>query len=361
MRIGQTAWAAALQAAWWNAEKALPWPWVLRPLAWVYRGLWRWSQSRAAPAALRVPVLVVGNIVVGGAGKTPTVMALARALGERGWRVGIVSKGYGGRAAKSAQPLAVHPEASSDDVGDEPLLMARTLPDVPVWVGRERSVAAQALLHAHPEVTVLLSDDGLQHRALPRQVQVLVFDERGVGNGQLLPCGPLRQPWPERVPDQTWVVYNAPAPSTPWPGVLAQRHLAPPQAWSGVSEASAMTWASWHGREVVGVAGIGHPERFFGMLRAQGLNVHPCPLPDHASLDLHADLADWQSSDLPVLMTAKDAVKLKASELLHSPWRERLWVVGLDFSLPEGLVQDLHRALTAAQDALERPSPTATP
>ena len=356
MRIGQTAWASALQAAWWDPSQTLPWAALLHRLAVVYRWLWQRSQSRPEPAALSVPVLVVGNIVVGGAGKTPTVMALARALGACGWRVGVISKGYGSRASHRDRPQAVGPQASAEDVGDEPLLIARTLPEVPVWVGRDRQAVARALLQAHPAVTLLLSDDGLQHRDLPRQVQVLVFDERGVGNGQLLPAGPLRQPLPSSLPPNTWVVYNAAAPSTPLPGVLAERQLAAPQAWSGSRGDVASTWAAWQGREVVGVAGIGHPERFFGMLRAQGLQVHRCPLPDHATLQVQADLAPWEASGLPVLMTAKDAVKLKASDLQHSPWRPRLWVVGLDFSLPDSFVQALHRALISARDTLALPT-----
>ncbi|MFM7506078.1 MAG: tetraacyldisaccharide 4'-kinase, partial [Rubrivivax sp.] len=167
---------------WWTPRPGLA-ARLLQPLSAVYGVLQRRHASRAVHAeALPVPVLVVGNVVVGGAGKTPAVMAVVAALARRGHRPGIVSRGHG-RAGSA--PQMVKPDNGPRDVGDEPLLLARRS-GVPVVVGRDRVAAAQALIEAHPAVDVIVADDGLQHRALPRRAELLVFDERGVGNGLLL-------------------------------------------------------------------------------------------------------------------------------------------------------------------------------
>ncbi len=180
--------------------------------AWLHRGLlacllWPFSLLYRAIAALRrlayrrgwktahsvgVPVIVVGNVVAGGAGKTPVVMAVVRHLQARGLAVGVVSRGYGRRTQDGRE---VRAESDPRDVGDEPLLVQRTT-GAPVVVDRDRVAAARRLLAAHPEVRVIVSDDGLQHLALGRDVEICVFDDRGVGNGWLLPAGPLREPWP---------------------------------------------------------------------------------------------------------------------------------------------------------------------
>ena len=139
---------------------------------------------------LPVPIVVVGNLTVGGSGKTPLTIALAQALAERGWRPGIVSRGYGGA---DRLPRAVELGSTPDDVGDEPVLLART--GLPVWVGRNRFVAARSLLAAHGECNVIIADDGLQHYAMARTVEIAVVDaSRGLGNGFMLPAGPLREP-----------------------------------------------------------------------------------------------------------------------------------------------------------------------
>jgi len=188
---------AFFRRVWWTPRPGLA-ARLLQPLSALYGVLQRRHARRASPAvALPVPVLVVGNVVVGGAGKTPTVMAVVAALARRGHRPGIVSRGHG-RAGSAPRVVAQadHPH----DVGDEPLLLARRS-GVPVAVGRDRVAAARTLMQAHPEVDVIVADDGLQHRALPRRAELLVFDERGAGNGLLLPAGPLREPLPRRLAD----------------------------------------------------------------------------------------------------------------------------------------------------------------
>ena len=172
---------------------------LLLPIALVYGALLAarrlgyrlgWFHAEHLP----VPVLVVGNVVVGGAGKTPTTIALVQHLRERGWRPGIVSRGHGRR---DSAPLAVQEDSDPALSGDEPLLLRRAT-GVPVWVGRSRAAAARELLRAQPEVDLIVCDDGLQHWALASTLRVAVFDDRGLGNGWLLPAGLLREPWPPR-------------------------------------------------------------------------------------------------------------------------------------------------------------------
>ena len=328
------AWAEHVEAAfsqlWWRGEPSagsLP----LRPLSWCYgavtalrRGAYRagWLESRRAP----VPVLVVGNLVAGGAGKTPTVIALVQALRQAGWTPGVISRGHG---RQRDDALAVHADSSARDVGDEPLLIhLRTR--VPIWVARHRIDAARALCAAHPSVDVLVADDGLQHLALARDVQVIVFDERGAGNGLLLPAGPLRQPLPAHVPVNTHVLYNAAQPSTHWPGALAHRSLAgavPLADWWRGAAATPQPLQALRDRPLIAAAGMAAPQRFFGMLRDAGLKFDALPLPDHHAFDR----LPWPADGAEVLVTEKDAVKLPR----QAAGSTRIWVVALDFQLPE--------------------------
>lgn len=282
------------------------------------------------PSALPVPVVVVGNLIAGGAGKTPTVMAVVRCLQAAGRSPGVISRGYG-RAADAPPVIEVQPDSSAAQVGDEPLLLRLRL-DTPVFVGADRVAAAQALLAAHPKVDVLVSDDGLQHLRLPRAAQVIVFDERGAGNGWLLPAGPLREPLAAQPPPLTVVLYNAPRASTGWPGHLATRRLAGlvtlEDWWAGrpatMAGLSALAAA---GQPVIAAAGMAQPERFFGMLRAAGLAVTPLPLPDHHA---YATLP-WPADATQVVVTEKDAVKLRPERFAADVTPTRIWVAPLDF------------------------------
>lgn len=301
---------------------------ALLPLSWLYRGLLAlralaFRLGLKHTQALPVPVIVVGNWIVGGAGKTPTTLALLALLKARGLRAGVVSRGYG-REGDGVHLIT--PTSTARQAGDEPLLI-HLRAQVPVAVGRDRVAAARALLAAHPTLHLLVSDDGLQHWRLPRAVSVLVFDERGLGNGRLLPAGPLRQP-PAPLGEDQLVVYNAAAASTALPGFLAQRRLAgavPLAGWWAGNAASMDTLLALRGRAgLIACAGLARPQRFFDMLSDAGLVFDPLPLPDHA--DFAA--LPWPVDAAGVLLTEKDAVKLPPAHVGATP----VWVVTLDFA-----------------------------
>lgn len=324
-----------LGRSWWQPRPDLL-AHALWPLSVLYRVLlalrgWR----RPAPARLPVPVVVVGNLVVGGAGKTPTVIAVVQALQRTGHRPGVITRGHGRRGAAA---LGVHQVEDRDDAlrsGDEPLLIRRRC-QVPVWVGRQRARAGSALCRAHPEVDVLVSDDGLQHRAMARDVELVVFDERGAGNGWLLPAGPLREPLAAPRSRQRQVLYTAGQQSTRLHGSLALRSIAtawPLDAWLAQQPDAAQPLAALRGRPLLAVAGIGAPEKFFGMLEAAGLAIERLPLPDHFDF---AQLP-WPAGTADVITTEKDAVKLAR----HAPGATAVWVVPLDLGLPDALVSEM--------------------
>ncbi|MDQ2696088.1 MAG: tetraacyldisaccharide 4'-kinase [Pseudomonadota bacterium] len=291
--------AAAIDRLWHSRN---PVALALWPLSLAFRlavALRRLAYRRGVlkPRRLEVPVIVVGNITVGGSGKTPLVIRLAQLLREAGYRPGIVSRGYGGKA--TAQPQLVTAASDPAEVGDEPLLLARRS-GCPVAVAADRVAAARTLLARHA-CNVILADDGLQHYRLGRDLEIAVIDgARRFGNGFFLPAGPLREP-PGRLRQVDFRVANGAArPGEEPMTLLATRavHLADAQVSCAL--------AAFRGQLVHAVAGIGHPERFFQALQAQGIRVLPHPFPDHhpfTAADL--DFAD----ELPVLMTEKDAVK----------------------------------------------------
>ena len=316
---------------------------LLRPLALLYgtlAGLHRLQYATGLRRARHAPrpVVVVGNLVAGGAGKTPTVLALVRQLQALGRRPGVVSRGHG-RADGGVQ--LVTRKSSAAEVGDEPLLIhLRT--DAPVAVGRDRLAAAHALCQAHPELDLLIADDGLQHHALARELQVLVFDDRGVGNGRLLPAGPLREHAPRRLPPRTLVLYTHGNASTPLPGTIGRRRLAgltPLPAWWAGEAADPQAWAALANRRVWAAAGLARPEPFFAMLEAQGLQLHRLPLPDHASFNP----LPWPADAQDVVVTEKDAVKLLAGHCGGA----RVWVATLDFDVPTDFARQVLQQLDA--------------
>jgi tetraacyldisaccharide 4'-kinase len=338
--------AERLQRAWWRAEPGALAS-LLAPATALYGTLSRLNRRLFANGMRRsqptpAPVIVVGNLIVGGAGKTPTVIALVRALRQAGWIPGVVSRGYGRRGDAVR---AVTMSSTAAEVGDEPLLIhLRTA--APVFVGRDRVAAAQALCREHPTVNVLVSDDGLQHHKLARQLQVLVFDERGVGNGRLLPSGPLRESLPSQLPPHTLVVYNAPTASTALPGCVADRRLTGAVALSGWWRGAQPTLQALHAlrdRTVYAAAGVANPERFFGMLEAEGLRIERLPLPDHYDYRR----VPWPASANDVLVTEKDAIKLHPD----AQGGVRVWVVALDLRLPPAFVSEAVRILQSPEAA----------
>lgn len=308
------------ERAWYGRE---PLAVLLLPLSWLFGAivaLRRFAYRVGVFRAHRVgrPVIVVGNLTVGGSGKTPLAVHLVRALQSRGLRVGVVSRGYGGTADA---PQRVDAGTSPGLAGDEPVLIAART-GAPVVVGRDR-VAAAALLA--PDVDVIVADDGLQHYRLARDFEVVVVDgRRGLGNGRLLPAGPLREP-PSRARRADAVVYNggAAASDTRATGATASGRapgpvIAGPPAFTmrltptgivALHDGARTPLPNWEGRRVHAVAGIGDPERFFATLAGAGLDVVRHPFPDHASYS-RDDLAF--GDDAPVLMTEKDAVKCRA-------------------------------------------------
>lgn len=282
---------------------------VLAPLS----GLTAFVATRRRDRIARLPApprptVVVGNFVAGGAGKTPLVAALVGVLGERGWRPGIVASGYGARRS-DARIVAASDDAAEH--GDEPVLLARTTGH-PVAAGRDRAAAVTALLAGSPEVDVIVSDDGLQHPTLARDVELAVFDERGAGNARLLPAGPLRAPIAQARSMHALLLNGAARAPIDHPRVF-RFHVEPRRFvkvdGSGAPVAAAGFAARIGDDEVVAIAATGAPGRFFDTLRALGLRPRCIELPDHATIDaarIRAIRAPW------ILMTTKDAVKCAA-------------------------------------------------
>ena len=303
----QTALTTRLPGLWYRPRLAfrlwplLPLSWLFRLLGAVRRGLYRSGILRSKK--LPVPVIVVGNLTVGGSGKTPLTIWLVEALQALGWRPGIISRGYGG---SQVGVQAVDAAAMAAQAGDEPLLLARRCA-VPVFVGRDRAAVGEALLAAHPECDVLVSDDGLQHYRLRRDVELAVFDARGFGNGQLLPAGPLREPL-SRLARASAVVWNS-APGRRLENTALPQFpmsLAAGDFYALHDARQRATAAELRGRPLHAIAGIGDPARFFATLGALGLAFVPHAFPDHhaytpTDLDFGADAV--------LLMTEKDAVK----------------------------------------------------
>ena len=291
---------------------------------------------------LPVPVIVVGNVYVGGVGKTPLVIALVRQLTASGLKVGVLSRGYG-RSGEGSQ--SVTPQSLATDVGDEPLLIARAC-QVPVCVGKNRFQTGLELLAQHPQTQVIVCDDGLQHLGLVHDLALCVFDERGLGNGWLLPAGPLREAWPVHSSGYSHVMTvltsnfarhdSQPNKKHEQPQVLNQlsvdfvvpRVLAD---FAQQADGSTQALSSFRGQKVQALAGIGKPQAFFDMLTAQGIGLSVTQaLADHE--DMHSVRIDPAMG--AVLCTEKDAVKL---------WNylPTAWAVPLVTEIPEELFKTI--------------------
>ncbi|MDN7124049.1 tetraacyldisaccharide 4'-kinase [Pseudidiomarina sp. 1APP75-32.1] len=300
----------ALERAWYNTKVA-PYLWLLLPLHALFvvlSTLRRWRYRLIPAKALPVPVIVVGNISVGGTGKTPVTLALVEHLKARGEQPAIISRGYGG---KGPFPLTVSASSAAAACGDEPLLLAQRA-KVPVVVAPDRRAAAMQALRDAPGTTVLISDDGLQHYALPRQFEIAVIDgRRGLGNGWRLPIGPLREPT-RRLGDVDAVIINGDLAESP---SLADQLRAlnhcysmslQPSHWRRVSDDDEVT-ALPQG-STLALAGIGHPQRFFDTVRAlESREFATRSYADHQSFDAR-DAEQLKSYDV-LLMTEKDAMK----------------------------------------------------
>lgn len=266
---------------------------------------------------MTVPVIVVGNIFIGGTGKTPMVIWLVEFLRMHGWNPGVISRGYG---ADSETVREVNENALATEVGDEPLLIAQSTA-CPIMVGRQRAAVAEHLLAQHPSVDIIISDDGMQHYGIARDVEILMFDQRGIGNGFLLPAGPLRETAARR---RDFTILNSSLDQIPvgigesilqmrlQPGILTQ--LADSQSKSELIK--------MRGKKILAAAGIGHPQRFFELLASHGLEFEPMPLPDHFTYT--SDLFQQKDAEI-ILITEKDAVKCR--QLAGLKEDQRIWVV----------------------------------
>ena len=310
---------------------------LLAPLSGLYRMV-IWFRRAAYASGLfsryraPVPVIVVGNLTVGGTGKTPLVIWLAKYLQTRGHKPGIISRGYLGRA--KSWPQQVRADSDPAMVGDEAVLIARRT-KLPVAVGPNRADNVQALLR-YADCDIIISDDGLQHYRLHRDVEILVVDGvRRFGNGKCLPAGPLREPI-SRLREVDLIVNN---------GIAGRGEFKMQTKASRLhsldGSASPRALAEFAGQAVDAVAGIGHPERFFDLLRAAGLRAMKHPYPDHHAFQL-SDLQFDQSS--PIVMTEKDAVKCERFKLSNA------WFLPIEVELPQVFEHRLQAALEEAKN-----------
>lgn len=346
---GLNRWSQALQRAWLQRG---PLARLLWPVAWLYGRLWAlraalYRRGVLHSTRLPLPVLVVGNVVVGGAGKTPTVIGLVKHLQQRGWHPGVISRGHGGR---HRTPTQVTDRSSPAEVGDEPTLIARAT-GAPVMVGRHRVAAAQALMAQWPQVDIIVSDDGMQHWALHRDVTLVVFDTRGIGNGWLLPAGLLREPWPA----PAWghgplfvlqtggpMAGDLPPHAGAAPIYTATRRLAA-HALNARGESRALV-DFLHSPRLGALAGIAQPHAFFRMLQAQGLRLeHTLALPDHADATVLMQTIAGFDPHVVWLCTEKDAVKLFPALSPQTPYQ--VWAVPLEQTLDPALLDAIDDAL----------------
>lgn len=351
----ERSWLKGSRLAWLFA----PVLWPLSKLIWYALRLHAFARPAVPLEPLGVPLLVVGNVFVGGVGKTPLVIALTLHFKSQGLQVAVISRGYSPKGTQSSHaPRLVTPLSQAKEVGDEPLMIFERT-GVPVCVGTHRLKAAQHVLQMHPQLQLIISDDGLQNDTLRPEMTVCVFDDRGTGNGWTLPAGPLREPWPriqgvhpsQRAPFQ-WVLNTGEQPKIE--GFCAKRRLghtlidAHGQRCSlkGLSANSSAN-SRVH---LIALAGVAQPDLFFKMLKDEGLALDECVrLPDHAPLEAYAPIVQrlkaTHGPQMHLVCTQKDAVKL---------WRlyPQALAIELELSLPNLFLEELDRALAQTRQGL---------
>jgi tetraacyldisaccharide 4'-kinase len=313
----------AVTSAWYRGAL---WLWLLWPFSLLTSVVVARRKRRFLlhpPTPLSVPVVVVGGLTVGGSGKTPVVLALVKELEARDKRVGVVSRGYGG--SQSREPREVHESTPSALVGDEPALIKR-MTGVPVVVCRDRLRAAEYLI-SHYDIDVILSDDGMQHYRLPRNLEIAIVDgSRGLGNGRLLPMGPLREP-PSRLSEVHFVLTRN--------SEDAQRRVSyRPKGFRQHTTGQYMeidhAVNMWRSQNVGAITALGQPEQFFDLLRSLGLTITTQSLRDHRPISFRM----LENTDVQiVVITAKDAVKLPPET------DERIWILEIEAVVPDSLVE----------------------
>ncbi|NOY66280.1 MAG: tetraacyldisaccharide 4'-kinase [Gammaproteobacteria bacterium] len=296
---------------------------ILTPVSWIFRLLvalrrYFYNIGLLNSTQMPVPVIIIGNITVGGSGKTPLIIALVKLLKHAGYLPGVISRGYGGKA--SSWPQQVRADSDPQMVGDEPVLISQNC-DVPMAVGPDRVAAAEQLLKYH-DCDVILSDDGLQHYALKRDIEMVVIDGiRRFGNGLCLPAGPLREPQ-KRLSSADFIVTNGLAMRMEYPMQLEVYNVI------NLKTGKQQPLSDFAGKTVHAVAGIGNPDRFFNQLKKKQINVITHPFIDHFAFS--ANDLEFQD-DIPVFMTEKDAVKCQQFVT------DNMWVVPVQVKLDERL------------------------
>lgn len=322
--------STSLERAW---NRRISWTLILVPFSWLFQlvvNIRRYYHQQLAPnSSLKIPVVVVGNISVGGTGKTPLLIALVHSLKAQGFHPGVISRGYGG--STSNYPLFVTTDSAATEVGDEPLLLASACP---VVVDPDRYRAAQWLLE-QTDCDVILSDDGLQHYRLPRDIEIAVVDgERGFGNGQCLPAGPLREPV-SRLQQVDFILTNGHGSNLSAIGGFSFR--VEPTQLRHLTSGKRCALDQWHsGNKVHAVAGIGNPQRFSNTLEQLGFEVQLHAWPDHHDFqggELQFD------DNLPVIITAKDAVKCKSFA------NDSVWILDIEAKPDTAFLEKLAEAI----------------
>lgn len=329
--------------------------WLLRPISLFSLAYIRHKQEqpRTPLPKTRPPIIVVGNIIVGGAGKTPVVLALCDYLQNQGWTPGIISRGYGVHLKDGA--LVGQGRLDAQRYGDEPSLLAQQS-GAPIAVHPKRVEALQALIKHYPQVDVVIADDGLQHQALARDIEIIVQDQRGIGNGLVLPAGPLREP-PERLATADWLITqlpnSAPIPLTPHPQRDRCVHMQlQPYELEQLSTGRRLLATEWlqeyQQQPCAALAAIGQPQRFFHMLEKLGINLQEQrALPDHGRIP--ASIFSQLNTNL-ILITAKDAVKCRQNT------DSRIWVVHAQPQFtPIHWLDSLHQHLLQLRQAKTTP------
>lgn len=314
----RTTFSQHLQDAWYGRTGLTQ---VLRPLSWLFVAIatlrrFGYQIRILKQTKLSVPVIIVGNLTVGGTGKTPLVIWIANYLKQTGYKPGIISRGYGGLARH--WPQQVRPDADPTMVGDEAVVISRRT-QCPMAVGPDRVAAGEALLK-YADVDVIISDDGLQHYHLDRDIEIMVIDGiRRFGNGYCLPAGPLREP-PSRKNDVDMIITNGIAAQGEYPMKYRGGHLI------NMQNAQHAELTEFKDKAITAIAGIGNPDRFFNYLRKTGLRITTISFPDH--FHYQADSLPLDDDQI-VIMTEKDAVKCQ--RFARPGW----WYLPVDVELPE--------------------------
>ena len=324
-----------IQAAW--VKKGAIFYLILVPLSWLFAGVtalrrWAYRASLLKSYALPVPVIIVGNINVGGSGKTPATIWLVNQLKQHGYKPAVISRGYGGSAT---QATSVTPASLPSIVGDEPVLIA-SRSQCPVWVGADRVDAATALLKAHPECNVIISDDGLQHYRLKRDFEIAIADNASLQTAYLLPAGPLREP-PWRLKTVDAVVCNGEVckDETTIKNTFPMQ-LVGEQFYNLTDKTLTAIATDFQHKKVTAIAGIGKPERFFAHLRKLSINFTSLSFDDHYAFSAE-DMAKIECD--AIIMTEKDAVKCKSFAKPH------YWVLPVAASIDAALMPQVLQKL----------------